>query len=324
MSGQHPPRHEHEHGHGQHRHGDHAHQHTADAGPRLLWALLLTLCFAAVEAVTGFWSGSLALLGDAGHMVTDSASLALAAFAAWLAQRPPTQRHTYGYGRVETLAALVNVLFMVVVVVGISVVAVSRILEPVAVKGEAVTVVAALGLILNIAVAWLLMHGEQTMNTRGALLHVLGDLLGSIAALVSGAVVMWTGWMTADPLLSLLICTLMLASSLRLLREVLQALMEGVPASLSTEQVALVLAGIPGVASVHDLHIWTLSSRRVALSAHLVVESIDQWPTVLAGSRHALAEQGIMHVTLQPEPLSAPVRWLPATAKPQQPDGAQS
>jgi cobalt-zinc-cadmium efflux system protein len=161
-------------------------------------------------------------------MVTDSASLALAAFAAWLAQRPPTQRHTYGYGRVETLAALLNVLFMVLVVVAISVAAVGRVLAPVAVKGEAVTLVAALGLVLNIAVAWLLMHGEQTMNTRGALLHVLGDLLGSVAALVSGAVVLWTGWTTADPLLSLLICALMLASSLRLLREVLQALMEGV------------------------------------------------------------------------------------------------
>jgi cobalt-zinc-cadmium efflux system protein len=227
----------HDHGHGHPEHGPHVHHHHADAGPRLIWALLLTLGFAAVEAVTGFWSGSLALLGDAGHMVTDSASLALAAFAAWISKRPPTQRHTYGYGRVETLAALANVLFMVVVVVGISVMAVRRILEPGVVNGEAVTIVAALGLLLNIGVAWLLMHGEQTMNTRGALLHVLGDLLGSVAALVSGAVIMWTGWMTVDPLLSLLICALMLVSSLRLLREVLQALMEGVPVSLSTEEV---------------------------------------------------------------------------------------
>jgi cobalt-zinc-cadmium efflux system protein len=303
--------HDEDHDHAGHRHGEHGHRHAPDAGPRLLWALLLTLGFAAVEAVAGFWSGSLALLSDAGHMVTDSASLALAAFAAWFAQRPPTQQHTYGYGRVETLAALLNVLFMVIVVVGISVAAVDRILTPVAVNGEAVLLVAALGLLLNIAVAWLLMHGEQTMNTRGALLHVLGDLLGSVAALVSGAVVMWTGWTTADPLLSLLICALMLASSLRLLREVLQALMEGVPASLSTEQVARLLAGIPGVASVHDLHIWTLSSSRVALSAHLVVDSLEQWPTVLATSREALAASGITHVTLQPEPLAAPVRWLP-------------
>jgi cobalt-zinc-cadmium efflux system protein len=305
----------HDHGHGHPEHGPHVHHHPADAGARLVWALLLTLAFAAVEAVTGFWAGSLALLGDAGHMVTDSASLGLAAFAAWLSQRPPTQRHTYGYGRVETLAALLNVLFMVLVVVGISVAAVDRILDPAVVKGGAVTVVAALGLLLNIAVAWLLMHGEQTMNTRGALLHVLGDLLGSVAALVSGAIVMATGWMTADPLLSLLICALMLASSLRLLREVLQALMEGVPPSLSTQEVGRVLASLPGVASVHDLHIWTLSSRRIALSAHLIVESLEQWPAILAASRHALAEQGITHVTLQPEPLSNPVLWLPRTGK---------
>jgi cobalt-zinc-cadmium efflux system protein len=323
MSGHHPHDHDdhHDHdshatghaGHDHHAHGEHdghTHHHHADAGPRLIWALVLTLGFAAVEAVTGFWSGSLALLGDAGHMVTDSASLALAAFAAWLSKRPPTKRHTYGYGRVETLAALANVVFMVAVVVGISVMAVRRFLEPGVVNGEAVALVAAIGLVLNIGVAWLLMHGEQTMNTRGALLHVLGDLLGSVAALVSGAVIMWTGWMTVDPLLSLLICALMLVSSLRLLREVLQALMEGVPVNLSTEQVGRQLAGVPGVASVHDLHIWTLSSNRIALSAHLVVESLAHWPAVLAASRQVLSEQGIRHVTLQPEPLHNAVRWL--------------
>jgi cobalt-zinc-cadmium efflux system protein len=301
---------DHDHHNHEHPHGS-GHHHHADSGPRLIWALLLTLGFAAVEALTGWWSGSLALLGDAGHMVTDSASLGLAAFAAWLAQRPPSQRHTYGYGRGETLAALANVLFMVLVVVGISVVAVRRILDPAAINGEAVTLVAALGLCINIGVAWLLMHGEQTMNTRGALLHVLGDLLGSVAALVAGAVVMWTGWTTIDPLLSLLICVLMLSSSLRLLREVLQALMEGVPAHLSTEEVGHMLAAVPGVASVHDLHIWTLSSKHVALSAHVLVESLEQWPDVLAASRHVLAAQGINHITLQPEPATQTVRWMP-------------
>lgn len=291
----------------QHAHG---HHHHAGAGPRLTWALLLTLGFAAVEALAGWWSGSLALLGDAGHMVTDSASLGLAAFAARLAQRPPSQRHTYGYGRVETLAALANVLFMVLVVVGISVAAVRRFLDPAAINGEAVTLVAALGLCINIGVAWLLMHGEQTMNTRGALLHVLGDLLGSVAALVAGAVVMSTGWTTIDPLLSLLICALMLGSSLRLLREVLHALMEGVPAHLSTEGIGSALAAVPGVVSVHDLHIWTLSSTRIALSAHVLVESLERWPEILSAARHMLAEQGISHVTLQPEPATNIVRWM--------------
>lgn len=297
--------HQHDHSHSHHEH------HHADAGPRLIWALLLTLGFAAVEAVAGFWSGSLALLGDAGHMVTDSASLGLAAFAVWLARRPPSRRHTYGLGRVETLAALLNVLFMVLVVVGISVAAIRRFLEPALVNGEAVTLVAVVGLLINVGVAWLLMHGEQTMNTRGALLHVLGDLLGSVAALVSGSVIMYTGWMLIDPLLSLLICLLVLVSSLRLLREVLRALLEGVPAHLSVDRIGQALAAVPGVSSVHDLHIWTLSSNRVALSAHLVVETLASWSEVLAAAQHVLAHEGIAHATLQPELATQAVRWLP-------------
>lgn len=299
----------------QHQHVHHHHDHHhADAGPRLAWALLLTLGFAVVEALSGFWSGSLALLGDSGHMVTDSASLGLAAFAVWLARRPPSRRHTYGLGRVETLAALLNVLFMVLVVVGISVAAIRRFLDPVSINGEAVTLVAVIGLLINVGVAWLLMHGEQTMNTRGALLHVLGDLLGSVAALISGAVIMRTGWTPIDPLLSLLICLLVLASSLRLLREVLHALLEGVPTHLSLERIGQALAAVPGVSSVHDLHVWTLSSNRVALSAHLVVDSLAQWPEVLAAAQHVLVHEGIAHATLQPELAARTVRWLPRAA----------
>jgi cobalt-zinc-cadmium efflux system protein len=292
----------------------HSHSHHDHAGSRLIWALLLTLGFAAVEAVAGFWSGSLALLGDAGHMATDSASLALAAFAAWLSARPPSRRHTYGLGRVETLAALLNVLFMVLVVVGIAVAAVRRFLEPATINGQAVTLVAFVGLLINVGVAWLLVRGEQTLNTRGALLHVLGDLLGSVAALVAGAVIVFTGWTPIDPLLSLLIGLLVLGSSLRLLREVLLALLEGVPAHISVEQVGHALAFVPGVRSVHDLHIWTLSSNRIALSAHLVVESFERWTEVLDASKRVLRQQGIEHVTLQPEPAVHAVRWLPRAA----------
>ena len=291
-----------------HEHHDH---HAADAGSRLVWALLLTLGFAVVEAFSGFWSGSLALLGDAGHMVTDSASLGFAAFAVWLGKRPPSRRHTYGLGRVETLAALLNVVFMIVVIVVLSVAAIHRVLQPTAVNGEAVTAVAIVGLLINVGVAWLLMHGEQTMNTRGALLHVLGDLLGSVAALVAGAVIMFTGWTPIDPLLSLLISVLVLGSSLRLLREVLRALLEGVPAYLSVDAIGQALAAVPGVSSVHDLHVWTLSSNRIALSAHLLVECFSQWPEVLASARHVLHRQGIEHVTLQPESSIQTVRWLP-------------
>ncbi len=303
MSGQHSHSHAHPHAHDRH--------HAADMGRRLLWALALTLAFAGIEALAGFWSGSLALLGDAGHMLTDSASLGLAALAARLAQRPPSHRHTYGFGRIETLAALLNVLFMALIVAGISVVAVRRLLEPTAVHGETVTLVAIIGLCVNIGVAWLLMRGEQTMNVRGALLHVLGDLLGSVAALVAGAVIVWTGWTPIDPLLSLLISGLILFSSLRLLREVMHALLEGVPEHLSVDEIGHLLAAIPGVVSVHDLHIWTLSSNRVALSAHLVVDALHAWPRILSEAQHALLHRHIGHVTLQPEISVHAVRWLP-------------
>ena len=310
----------HTHNHLHEHHG----RHGADAGSRLVWALLLTLGFAVVEAFSGFWSGSLALLGDAGHMVTDSASLGFAAFAVWLGKRPPSRRHTYGLGRVETLAALLNVVFMIVVIVVLSVAAIHRVLQPTAVNGEAVTAVAIVGLLINVGVAWLLMHGEQTMNTRGALLHVLGDLLGSVAALVAGAVIMFTGWTPIDPLLSLLISVLVLGSSLRLLREVLRALLEGVPAYLSVDAIGQALAAVPGVSSVHDLHVWTLSSNRIALSAHLLVESFSQWPEVLASARHVLHHQGIEHVTLQPESSLRTIRWLPQQTENQRGNGAES
>lgn len=302
--------HHHSHSDGHHHH----HHHGADAGPRLIAALALTLGFAGVEAFAGIWSGSLALLGDAGHMLTDSASLGLAAVAAKLSQRPPSRRHTYGLGRVETLAALCNVVFMALIVVSIAVAAVRRLLEPTLIHGETVTLVAIIGLCVNIGAAWLLMHGEQTMNTRGALLHVLGDLLGSVAALTAGAVIWWVGWMPIDPLLSLLICGLILVSSLRLLREVVQALLEGVPEHLSVEKIGRMLAAVPGVASVHDLHIWTLSSNRIALSAHLVVGSLDTWTETLAEAQHTLLHAGIAHVTLQPEVPVYAIRWLPKHA----------
>lgn len=294
-----------------HHHGaGSSHHHRAVARSALIPALLLTLAFALVEALAGWWSGSLALLGDAGHMLTDSAALGFAACAAWLASRQPSARHTYGYGRVEALAALLNVLFMLIVVAALSAAVLRRILEPAPIDGEAVTLVAGLGLCINLAVAWLLMRGEPTINTRGALLHVVGDLLGSVAALVAGAVILWTGWTPIDPLLSLFICALILASSLRLLREVLHALMEGVPMHLSTAVIGRALAAVPGVASVHDLHVWTLSSKQVALSAHVLVDSLEQWPQVLAAARQVLAGHGIEHITLQPEPATKAVRWM--------------
>lgn len=275
------------------------HEHGGDA---LFKALFFTLGFAVVEVVAGFWSGSLALLSDAGHMVTDSTALGLAALAAWLARKPPSDKHTYGLVRLEVLAALFNSLLMLGLIAFIAKEAIDRLANPQPVMGGAVMGVAFIGLLVNLAVAWLLHHGGDSLNTRAALMHVLGDLLGSIAALVAGAVIWATGYMPIDPLLSLLVSGLILVSAWRLLAESLHVLMEGVPASVSLENVALDLGEIPGVLRVHDLHIWTLSSGQIALSAHLELETFDDWDRILQASRERLDKgHGIRHVTLQAE-----------------------
>ena len=278
------------------------HEHRHGAGSSLRWALAVTLSFALVEAFGGWWAGSLALLGDAAHMVSDATALAIAALAAWVSRRPPSERHSYGLGRVEAMAALANGVFMLVVVTGIVVAAVGRLQEPRPVMGGTVLLLAGIGLVANAVVIYILSRGEQTLNVRGAILHVMGDLLGSVAALISGAVILFTGWTPVDPILSLFICLLIVFSSLRLLREVLQVLMEGVPRHLDLPEVGRSMAAVQGVGSVHDLHIWTLSSGTVALSAHVVVHDLVGWPEVLQEQQRLLEQRfGITHVTLQPE-----------------------
>lgn len=279
-----------------HDHNGHANRNT------LLWALVITFGFAFVEAISGWLSNSLALMGDAGHMFTDSSALGLAAFAAWLAKRPPSHRHSYGLVRAEIVAALINSLFMIAVVIGITLAAIERLQQPHTVSGGAVMVVAFIGLLVNIVVAWFLHHGEQTINTRAALLHVMGDLLGSVAALISGIVIYYTGWATIDPLLSLLICALILLSSLRLLREALHVIMEGVPFDLDLPDVGNAMAAAEGVESVHDLHIWSVTSGIIALSAHVVMRDASQWQSVLAQLQTMLHDRfDIHHTTIQPE-----------------------
>lgn len=297
---------------------EHAHHHHPAATGRLLWwATGLTLAYAAVEAGVGWWAGSLALVADAGHMVNDAAALTLAAIAAWLARRPASARHSYGFGRAEFLAALVNSLALLILVAWIAVSAIQRLQTPQPVIGEAVSLAAAVGLLINIGVAWLLSRGERNLNTRAALLHVLGDLLGSVAALLSGLVIAFTGWTPIDPLLSLGISALIVVSSLRLLREALHGLMEGTPFNLAPEEVGQALATVPGVASVHDLHIWSVTSEQIMLTAHLVVRDLREWETVLEVCHTLLTERfGIQHATLQPEPETRAVHWREPHANP--------
>lgn len=282
----------------------HAHRHGHHNVPRHMWfwSVAATLGFAFVEAVGGVWSGSLALLSDAGHMVSDAAALALAAFAAWLSLRPPSAKHSYGFGRAEILAAAINALAMLIIVAGISYEAWQRFLLPQSVAGGPVMVIALLGLLLNIGLAWLLSRGEQTMNVRAALLHVVGDMLGSVAALVAGLVIYLTGWTPIDPLLSVLICGLIVVSAVRLLLASAHVMMEGVPAHVDFVTVGNAMAQVAGVRSVHDLHIWNVSSGTVALSAHVVLDDMRSWTALLPQLRALLHDQfGIEHTTIQPE-----------------------
>ena len=297
--------HDHKHGHAHAAHEHHEHAHGGHNGT-LLVALLLTLSFAGIEALAGWWSGSLALLSDAAHMLTDSSALGLAAAAAWLARRPPSLLHSYGLARAEVLAALANSLLMLVLIGFIVDEAIGRIATPRDIAGGTVIGVGVIGLIINLIVAWILHRGEQTLNSRAALLHVLGDALGSVAAIAAGVVIVMTGWTPIDPLLSLFVAVLIGISALRLLREVMHVLMEGVPLHIRLDAVGHDLAALDGVLRVHDLHVWTLSSGTIALSAHLEIHNLHDWPDILAAARKVMdTRHGIRHVTLQPEALTA-------------------
>lgn len=276
---------------------------------RLLWrAAAATLLFAVLEAAGGYWTGSLALVSDAGHMLTDAMALALGALAAQIAQRPPSARHSYGLGRAEIFAAAINACTMLAIAAAIAYEAAQRLKAPTEVQGVAAAAIAFAGLALNVAIVKWLMPHRHDMNARAAALHVLGDLLGSIAAIASGAVIALTGWTPIDALASLLIGVLIAVSSLRLLHEAFHALMEGVPLRLSVEELGKQMAAVPGVDSVHDLHVWTLSGSRIALSAHVVVRDLSRWDRTLPELQSLLRERfGIEHVTLQPEPATAPL-----------------
>jgi len=259
------------------------HDHGKTSSQKTLFlALSITLGYAAVEAIGGWFANSLALIGDAGHMLTDAFALGVGAFAAWLARKPPSKRHSYGLQRAEVIGALFNVLFMYGVVAAIVVTAINRLQEPQEVAFGSVLLIGSIGLVINIFVAWLLSRGEQTLNTRGAMLHVIGDLLGSVAAIAAGFIIWLTGWMPIDPLLSLLICMLIVISSTRLLLETLHVIMEGVPASIDLAEVAQAMrAAHPAIQNVEHIHIWTVSSNTRALSAHVEVDQIKQWNDVL-------------------------------------------
>ena len=222
-----------------HKKGDAQHAHFREETNQrlLLISLIFTLGFAGVEIGAGIFSNSLSLISDAGHMVTDAASLLLAILAQYIAKRPPSAKHSFGFGRAEALAAFINGIAMLILVIWIGIEAVSRFYTPHPVGGLTVTIVAAVGLVVNIIVALILSRDKKSVNTRAALVHVMGDMLGSVAALIAGLVIQWTGWMEIDPLLSLVVCVLLIKSTADILKESYHFLMEGVPLHIDYLQV---------------------------------------------------------------------------------------
>jgi cobalt-zinc-cadmium efflux system protein len=291
-------------------HIGHEHRHPATERPRgpaaplprLRWVLVLTATFMIFEAVGGWISGSLALLADAGHMLTDVGALSLSLLTAWIAQRPRDDSKTYGYLRWEILAALVNGAALFGIAAWVVVEAVQRIQDPQPVRTGLFLAVASAGLVVNlISLATLHSAREGSLNARGAYLHVLGDALGSIGAIAAAGIIAVTGWTVADPIVSILLSVLILTGAWRLMRESTDILLESVPRHVSMTEVQRRMLGVPGVAAVHDLHVWTVTSGMVAMSGHAVVPDLAAHPGVLDGIRTEMSRLGIGHVTIQLE-----------------------
>lgn len=275
----------------------------------LTFALLLILLFAFIEAGVGWMSGSLALISDAGHMFTDSIALFVAWIAGYFMNKPPSKSHSYGFARIEVLAALLNALFMLVVIISIVYESIDRLFNYTEVKGNWVLIVASLGLLINLFVAYILSnsmhgHGHSNLNTRSAMLHVMGDLFGSVVAILSGLVICLTGWMPIDPILSIVICFIIIRSVYQLLQETFLVLMEGVPDHIDLYEVKSFLLSIDNITQVSDLHIWNLSTGYVALTAHIKLDNnnFSNWQSILNNINNGLSSKfGIKHVTVQPE-----------------------
>ena len=264
--------------------------------------LVIISVFMVVEAVGGWFANSLALLADAGHMLSDVVAVSLSLFVAWIAQRPATPEKTYGFLRLEILAALVNGTALFVLAGFIVWQAVERFADPPQVRPWILFSVATAGLASNLVAVRILRHGHKhSLNVRGAYLHVLGDVLGSVGAITAGVVILLTGWTLADPIVSIIVATLIAISAWSLVRESMDVLLEGTPRHISLGDVEQRIASIPGVRDVHDLHVWTLTSGVLAMSGHAVVGDPELNQRVLQTVQERMADLGIDHVTMQLE-----------------------
>jgi cobalt-zinc-cadmium efflux system protein len=304
--GSHGHHHGHVHGNGHghaHDHHGHGHSHGADASSRgLRIALGLTASFLVAEVVGGIISNSLALLADAGHMLTDVGALALSLFVAWFSKQPETPHKTYGYLRWEILAAFLNGATLILISVWIIIEAVMRLRTPEPLADGIMLMVAVAGFAVNAVCAWILRPtADSSLNMRGAYLHILADLLGSVATVGAALIVRYTGWLLADPIASIMMTLLIVGGAWRLVRESVDVLLESTPAHIPLGAVRAQLEAIPGIESVHDLHVWTVTSGMVAMSAHAIVRESDRHQHVLEHVHDAMGLFGIQHVTVQLE-----------------------
>jgi len=280
---------------------DHGHSKNKKA---LLFAFLLTTSFMIAEVIGGFVTNSLALLSDAGHMLSDAVSLALSLLAFKLGEKTATAAKTYGYKRVEMLAALCNGVVLIVISVYIFIEAIRRFKEPVEIASNGMLIIAVLGLLINILSAWILMRGgdvKGNLNLRSAFLHVLGDLLGSVGAIIAALLIKFFGWTAADAIASILVSILVIISGWRVTRDTVHILMEGAPQHINVEEVKSTLLNIPIVKEVHDLHIWSVTSDFQVLTCHLIIKG-NETQSVLKEATYVLKEKfHVEHVTIQVE-----------------------
>ena len=298
----------HEHHHHDHDHDhDHDHHHGHEANEknlrRVMIALVLTGLFMVVEVVGGIISGSLALLADAGHMLTDTMALALAAMAFHVSKRPPDGKLTFGYQRFQILAAFVNGLSLLAVVGWILFEAVNRFINPNEILGETMLVVAAAGLLVNLISFAVLHTGDQeNLNIRGAALHVAGDLLGSVAAIVAALVIIYTGWTLIDPILSVAVAALIMKSAWSLVKRSAHILLEGAPEWLDVPAMQeRVVAGVPGVGEIHHVHIWGLTPQELMLTMHMsIADGVESQSDVIRDTKQFMKDEyGIAHSTIE-------------------------
>ena len=289
-------------------HHDHTHDHHHSSNQKvLLWSFLLISAFMVVEAIGGWLTNSLALLSDAGHMLSDALSLGIALLAFRFGAKAANSNKSFGYRRFEILAAAFNGLTLMVVAAWIVFEAVARFVSPLPIQSTGMLVIATLGLIINIVVAIMMFKGGDThdnLNMRGAFLHVISDLLGSVAAIIAALAVKWYGWTWADPLISVLVALLVLRSGFMVLREAAHVLMEGTPRQIDPAHIRAHLLQQAEVVDIHDLHVWSISSGEHALASHVVIQDdvrLSEVQTLLHQWETLLKQQGITHVTLQVE-----------------------